>query len=623
MNSIANYSSKEFVMQFFNPLIWRLRAALGALVFALAACGGGAGGGTSVTAPAGQNAQVAQAGPSASGPFVSAAPATTPGATAQGAVMPFVDSPVPETGWWLNLAEPGRGFAIEQQGNQIFIAGFLYETTGRATWFVSTLTLQADGSFTGGYDRYSGGQTLAGAFKPATKAPPSIAVRLTLTSPTNGSLRFEGPTPQTQRTIALERWAFVAGRPASASTFQNGWWLNEAEAGRGYFIEVQGSQAFIGAFMYDDAGEPVWYVSSTPVVGGALPAALDQYADGQALFSPFKNATKLAVSPGSVRFGFAGADTGALSLPGNRLVTTKRFIFNNAAPPSPAVSSSFDYTAPSLAAFSASQGQPCFSPAAGNKISLRIPAGSSPANKLPLLIVLSGGSNGAPISQYTGELNNLAQVGGYAVATFGYSTCGFTSPLVFADPNNGASEGEFSRAFDAIKAHITANNLNVDLGKVALLGNSWSSNYIRTLAVKYGSTYNIVGALATAGGCNFGCAMNGFASGEPNAYPLVGGKKPVIAAISTPSDVLYRSLASLGGAAAVCSSPTFAYGLGADAAKFCFKKTIPVASQPIMLAFMDAAGGGHGVFSPAEDVQKKQFIRYMFGFDAIPAALSD
>jgi hypothetical protein len=40
----------------------------------------------------------------------------------------------PENGWWWNPTESGSGYAIERQGNSIFMAAFLYETTGAATW---------------------------------------------------------------------------------------------------------------------------------------------------------------------------------------------------------------------------------------------------------------------------------------------------------------------------------------------------------------------------------------------------------------------------------------------------------------------------------------------------------
>ncbi|MGL1204190.1 hypothetical protein ACSTK0_25170, partial [Vibrio parahaemolyticus] len=52
---------------------------------------------------------------------------------------------------------------------------------------------------------------------------------------------------------------------------QSGWWWNAAEPGRGYFLESQYSAAgdqtiYAGYYMYDDAGNAVWYYSQMPVI---------------------------------------------------------------------------------------------------------------------------------------------------------------------------------------------------------------------------------------------------------------------------------------------------------------------------------------------------------------------
>jgi hypothetical protein len=52
----------------------------------------------------------------------------------------------PENGWWWNPSESGSGYAIERQGNSIFMAAFLYEFAGAATWYATLLTLQPDGT---------------------------------------------------------------------------------------------------------------------------------------------------------------------------------------------------------------------------------------------------------------------------------------------------------------------------------------------------------------------------------------------------------------------------------------------------------------------------------------------
>jgi hypothetical protein len=112
----------------------------------------------------------------------------------------------PQNGWWWNPAEGGSGYAIERQGNQLFLSAFLYETNGSATWYVSTLTRQVDGTFTGSLLRYSGGQSLLGVYKPvAGTTTPANAV-LTFNTSASGTLLIQPTDAKAPRLISIERF---------------------------------------------------------------------------------------------------------------------------------------------------------------------------------------------------------------------------------------------------------------------------------------------------------------------------------------------------------------------------------------------------------------------------------
>ena len=241
----------------------------------------------------------------------------------------------PSTGWYWNPAEGGRGFAIERQGNQLFMAGFYYETTGEATWSVSTFTAQADGQYTGQLMRYSGGQTLLGTYKAPSSSKIADAT-LAFTTSSTGTLTvvpMGGGSP-----VSISLQAFPISTPTaftpSSGAFQNGWWWNPAEGGRGYFVEMQGTQAFIGSFMYADSGQPTWYVSSATLEGPAtVSGPLDQYSGGQSLLGGYKLATKSSISPGTMSFRLTSANTGTLILPNSATVNIVRFSFNPSTTP--------------------------------------------------------------------------------------------------------------------------------------------------------------------------------------------------------------------------------------------------------------------------------------------------
>jgi alpha-tubulin suppressor-like RCC1 family protein len=107
----------------------------------------------------------------------------------------------PQTGWWWNPAEGGRGYSIEVAGNHIVFASYLYDVSGRATWLLASGQHVARRIALHGTARaLCGGQTLGG--------PPR--------SPTGRWARTSRSPSTTRRT---ERSSGPEGRsPSSAST---------------------------------------------------------------------------------------------------------------------------------------------------------------------------------------------------------------------------------------------------------------------------------------------------------------------------------------------------------------------------------------------------------------------
>src|SRR6185503_20533737 len=52
----------------------------------------------------------------------------------------------PQTGWWWNTTEGGRGFSIEVAGNHLVLASYLYDVSGRATWLLASGNTSLDGT---------------------------------------------------------------------------------------------------------------------------------------------------------------------------------------------------------------------------------------------------------------------------------------------------------------------------------------------------------------------------------------------------------------------------------------------------------------------------------------------
>lgn len=238
----------------------------------------------------------------------------------------------PQNGWWWNAAESGTGYAIERQGNVIYMATFLYDDDGAPMWYTSALTRQSNGSYVGSLDQYAGGQSLLGAYKAPVAASSVGVATLVFMSGNRGSISVRSASGSLMRSTAIER--FPLSRPAFTGSYasgHSGWWWNSQESGRGFFIEVQGTIAFIGSFMFDVDGKPTWYVAEAQLQGATrLTGNLSQFRGGQSLTGVYR-APSVQPSPGSFSVQFSSNTTGELILPNNQRVSISRFMFSGPA----------------------------------------------------------------------------------------------------------------------------------------------------------------------------------------------------------------------------------------------------------------------------------------------------
>ena len=87
----------------------------------------------------------------------------------------------PQSGFYFNPNESGRGFTIEIQANALFIAGYLYDAAGDPIWFVSGGLMSSDNTYSGAAYRTANGQPLGGSYRAPTSVPFGNA---TITFPT-------------------------------------------------------------------------------------------------------------------------------------------------------------------------------------------------------------------------------------------------------------------------------------------------------------------------------------------------------------------------------------------------------------------------------------------------------
>ncbi len=72
----------------------------------------------------------------------------------------------PETGWYWNPAKAGQGWAVEVQGDTVFMVMYHYRPDGSPTWNLVQGNVRT-GALTSGFNTYLGGQTLTGPYRAA------------------------------------------------------------------------------------------------------------------------------------------------------------------------------------------------------------------------------------------------------------------------------------------------------------------------------------------------------------------------------------------------------------------------------------------------------------------------
>ncbi|HWS27472.1 MAG TPA: hypothetical protein VN259_13005 [Xanthomonadales bacterium] len=233
---------------------------------------------------------------------------------------------VPESGWWWNPLEPGRGYFVEMQGGRVFLAAFLYADDGRATWSVALMDGDATAGYAGPLQEFRDGQTLNGGWRqnrPLLPGPGNI--RIDAADTRHARLTWPGGVVAIER-LELTPGGLAATRPPG--TPETGWWWNANEPGRGFGVEIQAGSMFVGAFLYDDDGNPVWVVSGAAPMSGASQYRGQwlRFGGGQSMAGNFRPA-QLLDSSASLQLDFATSIDATLSLPDGHQTTLRRLVY--------------------------------------------------------------------------------------------------------------------------------------------------------------------------------------------------------------------------------------------------------------------------------------------------------
>lgn len=125
---------------------------------------------------------------------------------------------------------------------------------------------------------------------------------------------------------------------SSASPLTGLWW-NANESGWGATLTQQSAQLFTTLFVYDSAGNPIWYTVSCTLSGTGCTGDVARVRGGAAHTAPWAGSSIVATRAGSMTLTFTSNDSGSMSYTIDGISASKQITRQIFGPPPPAAAS--------------------------------------------------------------------------------------------------------------------------------------------------------------------------------------------------------------------------------------------------------------------------------------------
>lgn len=177
---------------------------------------------------------------------------------------PLASALTPESGWWWNAKESGRGFNIEVQNNIVSAAVYIYDDAGNPVWYLASGKLDGQNKLEATLSRFQGGQCITCAYQKPEGPETTGSMSIKFNTATTAEVTWAGGT------IAIERFNYGYG--AWYEGLLGGWMLVKTNPGRP--LTYSGDQLTLTAFTQQGSN---YFVSgsrtndrTTPVVMTSL-----------------------------------------------------------------------------------------------------------------------------------------------------------------------------------------------------------------------------------------------------------------------------------------------------------------------------------------------------------------
>jgi hypothetical protein len=129
---------------------------------------------------------------------------------------------LPESGWYWNSAESGRGFNIEVQGDGLFLAAFVYRSDGSPVWYSAGGPMASDRNWSADLYETTGGQCLGCTYRQPAATKVGVAT-ITFTSERSATLSMLGTT------LSIVRYDFTGYGTLTRDALYGEWSTTEGD----------------------------------------------------------------------------------------------------------------------------------------------------------------------------------------------------------------------------------------------------------------------------------------------------------------------------------------------------------------------------------------------------------
>jgi len=227
--------------------------------------------------------------------------------------------------WWGGASESGWGLTVTQHGNALFLAWYIYDSSGKPLWVV----LPA-GQWDAAHTTYTGNLYIpSGAPFSAYDTTRFVANASVGTA----SLRFDSSTSATltytvngvSGTKVLSREPFGTATNTSITNYGDMWWGGAAQNGWGLVLTQQYHDIFAAWYTYDATGATTWFVLpvGTWTSSNTYAGAIYRTRGSAVLGVPYNTSALVATPAGSMTLTFTDANTGTMTYTVDGVTQTK------------------------------------------------------------------------------------------------------------------------------------------------------------------------------------------------------------------------------------------------------------------------------------------------------------